>query len=90
MAKAKVGIIVGISVVLVVGIVLAINAENPLLEVQDEVDAEDKTVVSTSPQPDSVTITDTATLNKSGDFYIDEEGKKVYVIKAEDSPDIGD
>ena len=40
---------------------------------------------------DSVSVTDSADVSKSGvDFYINEEGKKVYVITITDSPDLKD
>ncbi len=41
-------------------------------------------------QGDSIEISDSVTVNKTAESYINEEGKKTYVISVGDAPEISD
>ena len=93
MANSKsIVIIAGIAVAVIIGIALATSfegADSPVIT-QDEVVTEENTVQTTSLGhtagiEESVEITKAETK-----FFINEDGKKVYVIDVRDMPDISD
>jgi len=93
MANSKsIVIIAGIAVAVIIGIALATSfegADSPTIT-QDEVVTEEGTVQTTSPG-DTANIEDSAEITKGETkFFINEDGKKVYVIEVVDTPKISD
>jgi len=85
-------IIAGIAVAVIIGIALAASfegADTPVIT-QDEVVIEESTVQTASPG-DIASIEESVEITKGGTkFFINEDGKKVYVIDVVDTPSISD
>ena len=79
--------IAGISAVIIIGVVFALTSQSPSPDVQEEPVVEEQEYQFS--QQDSVATNDSAMVDKSTDFIIDEEGNKKYIISAEDNPTIG-
>ncbi len=93
MANSKsIVIIAGIAVAVIIGIALAASfegADSPVI-IQDEVVIEEDTVQTTSPG-DTASIEESVEITKGETkFFINEDGKKVYVIDVVDTPNISD
>jgi len=93
MANSKsIVIIAGIAVAVIIGIALAASfegADSPVIT-QDEVVTEEGTVQTTSPG-DTASIEESVEITKGETkFFINEDGKKVYVIDVVDTPNISD
>ncbi len=93
MASSKsIVIIAGIAVAVIIGIALAASfegADSPIIT-QDEVVIEEGTVQTTS-LGDTGGIEESVEITKGGTkFFINEDGKKVYVIDVVDTPKISD
>ena len=93
MANSKsIVIIAGIAVAVIIGIALATSFEgtdSPTIT-QDEVVTEEGTVQTTSPG-DTASIEESVEITKGETkFFINEDGKKVYVIDVVDTPKISD
>jgi len=73
-------IIAGISAAIIIGIIVSVIANSDLNGLGPEI----------SETEDSIQPTDSATVEKTGDYFIDEDGNKVYIIDAGDSPQISD
>jgi len=89
MASSKsIVIIAGIAVAVIIGIALAASfegADSPIIT-QDEVVTEENTVQTTSPG-DTADIVESVEITKDETkFFINEDGKKVYVIDVVDAP----
>jgi len=91
MNKVKVGAIGGgIAAAIIIGISLAMVAsEDSISSDQPEI-SENVMVDEGVPGGDSVAINESHTVNKGVEYFIDEEGRKTYVINASDSPELGD
>ena len=93
MANSKsIVIIAGIAVAVIIGIALAASfegADSPVIT-QDEVVIEEGTVQTTS-LGDTGDIEESVEITKGETkFFINEDGKKVYVIDVRDTPKISD
>ncbi len=93
MANSKsIVIIAGIAVAVIIGIALAASfegADSPVIT-QDEVVIEESTVQTTS-LGDTGGIEESVEITKDETkFFINEDGKKVYVIDVRDTPNISD
>ena len=75
MASAKIGIIIGI-IILIAGIVVISSEMNP----------DENQEITQDTQPDEIEDVDA----EEYDFYINEEGKKVIVVNTGDSLSIGE
>ena len=86
---AKILIIAGISMAVIIAIISAMIYNIPS-DGKEVIEIKDSAQIQPTSN-DSVSVTDSADVSKSGvDFYINEEGKKVYVITITDSPDLKD
>jgi len=90
MNKVKGGAIGGIATVVIVGIIIAVLATGSSISPSDKPEITEEVSLETGRQGDTVSINDSYTINKGINFYINDEGKKTYVIKASDSPELGD
>jgi len=92
MNKVKGGAIGGgITAAVIVGIIIAVLATGSSISPSDKPEITEDVSIETSRPGDIVSINDSYTIKKGGvDFYINDEGKKTYVINASDSPELGD
>jgi len=92
MNKVKGGAIGGgIAAAVIVGIIIAVLATGSSISPSDKPEITEDVSLEAGRQGDTVSINDSYTINKGDvDFYINDEGKKTYVIKASDSPELGD
>ncbi len=91
MNKAQGGAIGGgIAVVIIIGIIFTIFASGGTIASDSPEISENVMLDESGPGGNSVGINDSFTVNKGVEFYFDEDGKKVYVIEASDSPGIGE
>ena len=79
MNSKKTGIIAAVAAAVIIGIVASVMAYSSTPD------------VANSNNGDTVEVTDSAVVEESGqEYFIDEDGNKVYIIEAGDSPVIGD
>lgn len=78
-----VAIIIGVTISSIFSSEHSISSDNPTIN-------EEVILDEGGPEGDSVGVNDSYTMDKEVKFYIDEEGKKTYVIEASDSPNLGD
>ena len=91
MNKAQGGAIGGgIAAAIIIGVIVTIFASGGSVSSDSPEISEDVMVDVSGPGGDSIGINDSHSISKGVEFYIDEEGRKTYVIKASDSPDLGD
>ncbi len=91
MNKAQGGAIGGgIAAAIIIGVIVTIFASGSSISSDSPEISENVVLDESGPGGDSVRVNDSHTVNKGVDFFIDEEGKKTYVIEASDSPDLGD
>ena len=91
MNKAQGGAIGGgIAAAIIIGVIVTIFASDGTVESDAPQISEEVIVDEGGPGGDSTAISDSHTINKGVEFFINDEGKKTYVIKASDSPDLGD
>jgi len=91
MNKAQGGAIGGgIAVVIIIGIIFTIFASGGTTASDSPEISENVMLDESGPGGNSVGVNDSSTVNKGVEFYLDDDGKKIYVIEASDSPDIGE
>jgi len=89
MNKVRGGAIAGgITAAVIIGIVVALASGT--FSPSDKPEISETVSDEEGDQGDAVSIIDTHTINKGADFYIDEDGKKAYVIIASDAPEFSD
>jgi len=89
MNKVRGGAIAGgIIAAVIIGIVVALASGT--FSPSDKPEISETVPVEKGGQGDTASIIDTHTINKGVDFYIDEDGKKTYVIIASDTPELSD
>jgi len=91
MNKAQGGAIGGgIAAAIIIGVIVTIFSPEGSIS-SDKPDISENVILDEGgPGGDSIGINDSYTVNKGVEFYIDEEGRKTYVITARDSPDLGE
>ena len=91
MNKAQGGAIGGgIAAAIIIGVIVTIFATGGLME-SDNLEIDENVMLDEGgPGGDSVGVNDSFTTNKGVEFYIDDEGRKTYVIEASDSPGLGE
>ncbi len=91
MNKAQGGAIGGgIAAAIIIGIIFTIFASGGSISSDSPEISENVMLDESGPGGDSVGVNDSYTINKGVEFYLDEDGKRIYVIEASDSPDIGE
>ena len=80
----------GIAAAVIVGIIIAVLATGNSISPSDKPEITEDVSLEQGRQGDTVSINDSYTINKGVNFYINDEGKKTYVINASDSPELGD
>lgn len=80
-------IIAGISAAIIFGIIVSVIANSDPSQNDSNLNSLNPEISETE---DSIQPTDSATVEKTGDYFIDEEGNKVYIIDAGDSPQFSD
>ena len=91
MNKAQGGAIGGgIAAAIIIGVIMTIFASGGTVSSDSPQISEDIALDQRGPDGDSVGISDSHSVNKDVEFFIDEDGKKTYVMEASDSPQLGD
>ena len=91
MNKAQGGAIGGgITAVIIIGVIVTIFASGGTIASDRPEISENVMLDDSGPSGDSVGVNDSSNVNKGVEYYIDDEGKKAYVIEASDSPGIGE
>ncbi len=90
MNKVQRGAIGGVAAAVIVGIIIVVLATGNSISPSDKPEIIEDVSFEAGRQGDTVSINDSYTINKGVNFYINDEGKKTYVIKASDSPELGD
>ena len=84
MAKSRnAAIIGGISVAVIIGIAISVIAGTSLPEDQETGTVSIPPVAS----EDTVDVTESGNVSTGAEFYITEEGNKVYIVSATDTPE---
>jgi hypothetical protein len=81
-----------IGVVIVIGLALVVSGINYKTSPSGDgsVEVSDNAQIQPTAN-DSISISDSSNVDKTGvDFYIDEDGNRVYILSAVDSPNIDD